>query len=454
MGSRKPNIILITFDSGRSDHMGFLGYPKDTTPFLDLLAKKGVVFQNAFSTGPGSSVSFVGMMTSTYPLDYGGYSYVDKPRVLISEVLKNDGYTTIGVHSSAYLSGYFGYNRGWDVFCYANYFSKDGASINPGLRRDTMKAKVSRKSFSFKKWLDDKNRILSFAFQAVERILLLIRKLLKDAIDFKPAFFTAEEINKEVATILEKKRAAGSLFLWVHYLDAHAPYGLFMRKGRGFASKLKYHLSDILSFIVGDVDFINRIFKKFYLDIYDESLRYVDRNIRDLFEYLRTRGVLDDKSIVAIAADHGETFSDHGQSGHSQVLFNENIKVPLIFYSPKLLSPSVKRTPVSLIDLSPTILKLAGTGQPAVFKGKSVFEGGERPVISQASECEGDLSGAVFTGATAIYKGYKLIHWKNKKMLFSLHDTKEENDLYDERKDVARAMEKILLPYEKVDFAE
>lgn len=449
----KPNIVFITFDSGRADHMGFMGYRKNTTPFLDSLANKGIYFKRAFATGPGSSVSFIGIFTSTYPLDYGGYSHIERPRVLLSEALKDEGYTTIGVHSSPYLSSYFGYDRGWDEFRYATYFrskSGDGAKetvMSPGLRRGTLKSKILKKSASTHRWLKKYIPPLAVIFKIVEKPLLLFRKILKDIINFKPAFYTADEINEEVKRALPS-RLEKPLLLWVHYLDMHVPYALFARKKGNFWLKVKYYLGDVLIFLLAETPYINRLVMLFLSRLYNESLRYVDEHIKQLLDYLKSLGVDETNSIVVVCADHGEEFLEHGNYGHSQRLFNVNIHIPLIFYGPQYFpDPQVIDRPVSLIDIAPTILDLAGLKKQESYKGKNLFDSEERPVVSQASECEGDLTGAVFTGITIISKGYKLIHWKDRCYLFSLDDEKEKNNLYNVEKGTVRSLEVYIQKY-------
>ena len=458
MDSSKPNLIFITFDSGRADHMGFMGYRKPTTPFLDSLAKKGTYFKNAFSTGPGSSVSFTGIFTSTYPLDYGGYSYIDKPRVLLSEALKEAGYRTIGVHSSPYLSSYFGYDRGWDEFRYATYFGSKlkktipQNTMSPGLRKGTVKSRVLKRSALTYRWLKNYLPPLALIFKIIEKVFLFIRKILKDIVEFKPAFYIAAEMNEEVRKLLPSQPEK-PLFLWIHYLDAHVPYALFAKKQDRLWLKIQYYLADSLAYLFGDSPFFNRLFIPLYIRLYDASLRYVDDHIQQLLEYLDSLGINDKNSIFVFCADHGEAFLEHGGFGHSQMLFNVNIRVPLIFYGPRYLPPSqaIER-PVSLIDISPTILNLAGASQPESYKGRNLFSNEEREVVSQASECEGDLTGAVFTGITIIRDGYKLTHWKNKHSLFALDDIEEKNNLYEESKEIVKNLDLRIRDYEPKGF--
>ena len=137
---KKPNIILITVDSLRSDHLGFMGYEKDISPNLDNLAQESSVFNQAFAVGPVTPHSFPSILTSTYPLDFQGPKKIDRPRRVISEILKEHGFLTVAFHSNAYLSDFFGYNKGWDYF----------EDIIPSYDSDLSVGKVSIKKAIFR----------------------------------------------------------------------------------------------------------------------------------------------------------------------------------------------------------------------------------------------------------------------------------------------------------------
>jgi len=114
--NKKPNVILITVDCLRPDHLGFMGYKKEISPNLDKFSKECFVFANAFAVGPNTPYSFPAILTGTYPLDYQGPRKMERPRVFISEHLKKKGFVTAAIHSNPRLSSFFGYNRGWDFF--------------------------------------------------------------------------------------------------------------------------------------------------------------------------------------------------------------------------------------------------------------------------------------------------------------------------------------------------
>ena len=442
---RKPNIILITFDDCRADRLGVAGYQKNITPFLDSLAREGFYFRKAFATGSGSPQSFVGTLTSTYPGDYVGFSYIGPPRVLVSEVFKKSGYETIAVHSAAYMSAYFGYDRGWDTFCYLSHFQEGGTMA--GIRKETLQAKVLRGIAGARRWVKKNIPPLAPIFAIIERIALLVRKLISEAADFTPPFFTGDEMNVEVKKLLDRRKSKKPLFLWVHYMDIHEPLALFWRRSGNFVKKLKYHLGDIALFLVGDVPWLNRFFKKLYLELYDASVVSADRHIGELFRYLKSAGVIDENSVVAVCSDHGEEFFEKGAFGHEQRPFNTNLNVPLVFWGPKRVKTGSTSRPVSLIDVSPTLLDFAGVKKPSVFAGENLFNEKPRPVIAQTIDCEGDLTNPKYLGGMLISNGRKVIDFKGELMLFSMDDMAERHNLAEREPKLAAELAKELNGY-------
>ncbi|MBI4085289.1 MAG: sulfatase [Candidatus Liptonbacteria bacterium] len=428
--SKKPNVILITLDALRPDHLGVYGHKKNTSPFLDSLAERGVVFKNSFSTGSATPQSFPGILSSTYPLDFGGYSREAlNKRTLISEVFQKAGYKTMGFHSNAYLSEYFGYGKGWDVFRYLNYFKNSG--VSRAMRSSTWQAKFAKKLFDWETKGAEKKTIFGRIAKLLEPVISTLRKIYLNIVRPIPPYYTAFEMNEAVKEEIKEKQNK-PVFLWVHYMDAHDPYGLFLRKGKNFFPKMKSYFLDYLMTFFGEYPKVNRLFRRFYLEMYDEGIRNIDNALKELFARLSERGILNDETAVFITADHGEEFGEHGGFIHPQKAFGENIKVPLIVVAPEKFAgePGKTETPRSLIDLAPTMLAYSGISQPANFRGKNIFDGEERDVIIELSTHEADLSGISLKASAIISEGHKLIKMKSCSLLFSLDDPRDEKNLF------------------------
>ncbi len=437
--SRKPNIILITCDTVRADRLGVLGYEKNITPFLDSLARRGIFFTRAFSVSTDTAQSFPAIMTSTYPLDYGGYAYIERPRVMVSEVLRDAGYRTMGFHSIAYLSAYFGYDKGWDEFHFLD--QPDDKNMPSWMLQGTRWGNFLEKLYTVRKWIRENVRFVEATLLFVKRFVFFCYFFIHDIMKPPFYFYTAEETNEEIKKVLSQKQKQ-PLFLWVHYMDAHNPYGIFLKQKGGWGAARYFFVNHLLDFL-NEYPRLNRIFTDLYSSLYDQTLQYIDDAMRDLFTHLRKIGVFGDEDIAIVTADHGEEFFEHGGFLHSPKLWNTHIHVPLIVTGPEKLmgKPRKLDVPCSTIDIASTIIDFAGARKPPSYRGGNLFDSADRPVFAETSSHSGMLSNVVLAARCVISDGYKLIDVKGKKMLFSLSDEKEEHNLYDKYNGVAKKLE-------------
>jgi arylsulfatase A-like enzyme len=154
----------------------------------------------------------------------------------------------------------------------------------------------------------------------------------------------ADEVAKRIVAFLRAQAAAPTpFFLWSHMIDPHDPYQQLPGAP---------------------------VFGKAAIDKYDAELAFVDLQIGAILQALEDTGLADD-TIVAITADHGEEFDDHGQRFHGRSVYNESMRVPLAIFDPGA-APNVVDTPVSLVDVAPTLLDLAGIDRPAGQNGRSL----------------------------------------------------------------------------------
>jgi len=309
------NIIIITIDTLRADMLGAYG-KASLTPFTDSLMDKMIVFKTPFATGPYTQASFQGILASEYYLEYGKEKKLNKDKTLISEPLKNAGIFTAAFHSNAYLSYFFGYNKGWEVFY------------------DSMS---------------------------------------DDVTDMYP-FIRGNDINKKAKGFLNNFSFSKPLFLWVHYMDVHEPYiaedsylskidpSLKLSKDEMF----KLFKEVILKRDISDASTVETL-KKLYMAKVAET----DQYLKELFEVFDQKGLLDSSTII-ITSDHGDEFSEHGGLSHDGKMYKELIHVPFLVYD-KSYSSTVIDTPVSLIDIPPTICDIMGVGPAPSFKGRSLY---------------------------------------------------------------------------------
>jgi arylsulfatase A-like enzyme len=171
----KPNILLVTIDTLRRDHLGVYGYPRETSPFMDQLAREGMMYKYAITPIPSTAPSHASILTSLHPLTHGSFGnaapLTDKVQT-IAEVLKQNGYYTIGTVAVVFLSTKYNFSQGFDSFS------------------DEWEEK-SKLNTSFDRVAESVNQSL---FQQVDEYLL------------------------------KQKDKNQPLFIWVHYFDPHWPY--------------------------------------------------------------------------------------------------------------------------------------------------------------------------------------------------------------------------------------
>ena len=311
------NVILLTIDTLRKDVLGCYGNQNKLTPFIDSLQNKCIKFTNAQSTGPYTQASFPGLLTSSYYLEYGRQKKCSPKRTLISEVLKKSGITTAGFHSNPYLCGYFGWNRGWDIF-YDSMQDEVNDKI-PYIKGDGINHKVDQ-------WLSS---------------------YIKDD-HYRP------------------------FFLWTHYMDVHEPYipaKEYLNKVDPLINLSEDEMLNLFKEVILKRDVSNKETVKLLKKLYDAGVRETDDYVKNFFKILEKYGVLKD-SVVIITTDHGDEFGEHNGLSHDGKMYSELIDSPLLTYYYNC-TQEVCDNLVSNIDIPPTMLYLFGLEPLEAFKGHS-----------------------------------------------------------------------------------
>ncbi len=320
----KPNILLVTIDTLRRDHVGAYGYPRQTTPFIDSLARNGIVFKNALTPIPSTAASHTSILTSLHPLVHNvllNASRQSEKLDTLSEVLKKNGYFTIGTVAVFHMGREYNFAQGFDSF-------SDKGEVDGGTGKQTQRS------------ADSVNHSL---FNQIKK-------------------YDRQYKNKP-------------LFIWVHYFDPHRPY----------IKRREYSCSEpipesVLAKIGPERDASRRSFANAAksIDAYDSEIRYTDAAIRKLFHYLQKLGIAKNM-ITCITADHGEQFGEHGHFGGHADFYAENIFVPLIFHGGRIPENLDADRYVSTLDIAPTVLYEAGLPCTSFGEGKILWESGNRP---------------------------------------------------------------------------
>ncbi len=393
------NIIFVSFDTLRADHVHTYGYPKNTSPTIDAFAENGFVFENDISASSWTLPSSMSWFTGVYPSKHkilNKYTLLTPTKQEISslkvlspnmetlaEVLKKNGYNTGGFTGGAGVHSMFGYNQGFDTY------------------------------------IDDKD-------------------------------FAGFEYTYPKAIEWIKKHQTNQLFVFLHGYNIHGEYipagGYdyrfldFKYNGKLTGSKEEEIELREQGLAEGKI-FLTKDDVRFLTAIYDEKIQRADSEFAKFIEKYRNLGLLD-KTIFILTSDHGEELYDHGQIDHGHSLYDEVIHVPLVITIPDAKGLKIPNQ-VRSIDLMPTLLDIIGVkpdeNLKQQFQGVSLV-----PIMKGKNEnldafSETDYRYATFKRSLRDVTGWKLVTDLETKIneLYSLNKDKEEkNNLSDQYPDI------------------
>lgn len=449
---KRPNLLLITIDALRADHLGCLGYSRKVSPHIDQLASQGTLFTQAIANGPRSPASFPSILASIYQ-STGAEQGIPQEAATLAEVLKKHGYATAGFCAgNVYISRYYGYQRGFDLF--QDFLTLESGEERPS-RESTGKLaplkRLARRILENSGRYDPAFLLFSSALRGQKNIADMAKSE-----DVHP-FEAGEKLNEHAIAWLSRPLDR-PFFLWLHYMDVHFPY--LPRVSRYRPSDYGRFALSLMCLLAGLYAYPRRVL----VDLYDERIRDADEIIARFLNWLQDRGLYED-TLIVLTADHGEEFREHGGWVHGAKLYDELLHVPLIMRGPGLARGAVVTSQMGLIDLVPTILDLLGVEDKVEsFQGSSFLprlgdnQAGlsERYVFSQEIHLGGGR--APLWGADS--KGNKLYRirscrspdWKyiwdeegDRMELYNLRlDPKETRNLVDSEPQVASRFESIL----------
>ena len=280
-GRKRPDIVIVSMDAVRADRLGAYGYEKGATPGLDAFAKESVVFEAHHAQAPMTLPAHASLFTGLDPDHHGvlsnGFYRLGGGAVTLAELLSAAGYRAGAVVASSSLEKKLGLDQG-----FASYDDR----LNPG-------SKVRR--------------------------------------------IDAEEVTDRAVSWLEARGDSESIFLFVHYFDAHKPV---TAPGR-FA----------------------------FPNPYDSGVAYADEQISRLLDGLKRRGRYDG-ALIAVTADHGQSLGEHNLQGHTAILYEQTLRIPLIVRFPGGRGRGTRVGALTRsVDVMPTVLSAAGVRAPAGIDG-------------------------------------------------------------------------------------
>ncbi len=309
-----PDILLITVDTLRADHLSIHGYGRETSPTIDRLMAGGAIFDQARTVEPLTAPALVSMLTSVPPHHHGATRNGLQMRSGLPSLprsLAAAGYETAAVVGN------------W-----------------------TLRNKLTRIGDHFQHYDLVLNRRRWFGLVRGEA--------------------TAEDLNLRTLDFLESRASRTEnrkpLFLWVHYVEPHAPYRLW----RDDADSIGLPKRNLTK-----------------MDRYDSEIRFVDREIGELLDDLHNGGHLRDP-IIVFTSDHGESLGEHNYWGHGRHLYESGLHIPMSITWNGHVEPMRLSAPALNIDLAPTLLSLAGLPVPDRFTGydwaETLAGGGQQPL--------------------------------------------------------------------------
>jgi arylsulfatase A-like enzyme len=289
---RRPNIILISVDCLRPDHMSAYGYERLTTPHIDAMVEDGVLFENATSTSTWTLPGHMSMLTGLPPSLHRANKWekLDSSIPYLAEILASSGYQVDGIASWVYVSQAFGFERGFHLY-----------------------------------------RVLD-----------------------QPR---ADRVIDEALDLVRRARGANQ-FLFIHLFDPHWPYLPPVEFRESFAARPP-DISGLLDTIGKRIAPTRDDQIQQAKDLYDAEIAFVDREIGRFLGELEAAGLYDE-SLIILTADHGEAFWEHGHWQHTDTLFDEIIRVPMIVKWPGSSMRGRCGAQVNLVDLFPTFVESAG----------------------------------------------------------------------------------------------
>ncbi len=326
------NVLLITIDTLRADHLGVYGYTRKTSPRIDALARGGALFEQAYTYWPKTRGSFVALMTGKRA-SQTGYGKAH-PMLLgmnptLASVLKAAGYRTQATVDNPNVARAFGYDQGFDAY------------------RETWEEKALATEM-------DRTRAIT-----------------EDGVRF-----------------LAEAKPRAPFLLWLHYVNPHAPYtppppfdAAFRdeasKGGAGVKPVQGFHGGVPKQWFVPGEDRLG-----YYVAQYDGEIATVDQEVGKVLDALAASAVAGE-TLVVLTSDHGESLGEHDYFfDHGENLFDPSLAIPLVLAGPGVQAGHRSPLFATTLDLVPTILDAVKVSYPPNLAGESLWpaaRGGDRP---------------------------------------------------------------------------
>lgn len=354
-------VIFVTIDTLRADRLSAFGYPRETAPFLSSKISEGTLFTNAFSAAPHTAPSHTTMFTGLFPFEHQvlkNHDILGTEIYDLAEYARGAGYQVLGVSAVGFMNGKVGF-----------------PSLSETIGKD-------RSVISKKTWYRNAKEVVNIAIHW-----------------------------------LENSSPNDNQFIWLHFYDVH------QWKGRAnvppeYVTELERTADDrLVEYLKQDLntplDFFGSTEKLLHANNgYDARIKFVDAELKRFSDYLSQRGLLS-SSLWVITSDHGEGLGNHNYEGHGEFLYQEQLHVPLVFWSSDRKVKAQKIDQLSrTVDLFPTLAQLIGVP------------------LDRAHQISGiSLAQSILGSGSAEFPHYSFAERRPKDMV-SFRKTWEEGEIY------------------------
>ena len=361
------NIMIITLVPLRADHLSCYGYHRDTTPNIDRIAAEGTNFERAYTTATVTPPAHASLLTGLYPSCHGVFSGAGLGDSVptMGNLLSDMSYHTVGFVSGSDVGKFKGLDRGFQEFYWKGY--RQGGTIE----RLRAVSAVGRAALRATR----KRTVRSLGLtEIVGRFSPQVKAKRPSSLSSSRSSKQARDTRRTTRRIVEWLDAHGRskqpFFMLLHYNKMHHPYaaphpytyryvsrrtpGVDWRKVWWISANPHLYMYGKIEATPQDFDVLKAL--------YDAEIHYVDSELGQLFAHMRRLGILD-QTLLIILSPHGESFGEHGQSGHGGTLYETLVHVPLVIRCPGIAPAGLRvQSLVQVTDILPTVLDLVGRG--------------------------------------------------------------------------------------------
>ena len=393
-----PNVVLVSIDTLRADRLSVYGYRRPTSPFLERLAREGILFERFYYNGGGTLPSHLTMMTSLHPATHGigprTPRRLEEERITMAEAFRQAGYATAAFVGGGWLSARFGFDQGFDLFDESGH----GFAENLPKALDWLALHRDRSFFLFLHTYDVHSAWNRLPYDCPGDSELRF-------VDTAPEGFTGcrgEECASRFLSGVNERLRSGE-------------------------SSLAAELS------AREVGFVS--------DLYDGCVRYADEQIERLYGELAAQGLLD-RTLLVVTSDHGEEFGEHGFFLHDQGGYEELARIPLLMRLPDGRAGGRRVEGLAaMADVLPTLLELAGLPALAQAQGRSLV-----PAIPRLATRRAALH------MYSVLRTDRYKYFSDERLLFDLAaDPVERENLWASDSDLVRRFEREVRGLIRVD---